>query len=660
MCSYTYSKLPSASSTTRMVRLLPHKQADAPIQCDLFNYALFDTRVERHLYEALSYVWHIDVESRYSNSQSILLNGCPFPVTKNLHAALFHLRDQQLERILWVDAICINQNDIDEKSQQIPLMRAIYAQASCVLVWLGEAMEDGDKAIQSIRRLSEGKFLKASPSSAQELNIDHDACLQLLQRNWFRRIWVRKQTAFYTDITDALEQVLEEVGVARRILIMCGSAQINGHVFCEGLARLDIPPSLLKLVRPVTQLISDANFRPEYEPGSKGAFLLGELIDMYHLHGASNPHDKVYALLGLSSDDPSTGALRPNYELPWNEVFKQTIIYIFSGESSVYTWPGRESAVISGKGSILGHVDSAPDVIGDYGRQLVTVRFNSTAKTLGYENIWGAEWILQASAVSIQKGDILCCLQGTSAPSIIRICRDHFIIIKAMSIPQKIREKESLDTKLLQESNLKEASIYDILLTWDISLGNSEPMHEPQIPTELESRVPEYREEPQERQRRLRDSMAPIMEDIAKGILEAGCSKHQEIEHLLYESGAETPITEGLVKAAAGFTDHGHKIIGLLLQHQEKPLPVSEEVMKAAAGNINGHEILELLFQNQGNALPVSEEVVKVAAANVNGYQIMKVLFRYQEDTSLISEEVVEIAAENTGCSRYELLELLF
>src|SRR5699024_9944047 len=102
----------------------------------LFNYALSQKGGRGHLYGALSYVWGIDVKP-----QSIMLDGCTFPVTSNLHAALINLRDHQIDRVLWVDAISINQDDQDEKSKQIPLMRTIYAQAAHVIVWLGEAME---------------------------------------------------------------------------------------------------------------------------------------------------------------------------------------------------------------------------------------------------------------------------------------------------------------------------------------------------------------------------------------------------------------------------------------------------------------------------------------------------------------------------------------
>ncbi|GKZ20223.1 hypothetical protein AbraIFM66951_001448 [Aspergillus brasiliensis] len=179
---FTYTELPPESprSTTRMIRLLPNEDRNAEIECEIFNYdfALDTIDGDPHIYEALSYVW-----GSGTRSQKITLNGCQFPVTDNLYVALSYLRNRQLDRVLWVDAICIDQNNLDEKVKQISLMRTIYAQAQNVIVWLGEAYDDGDKALKGLRRL------------AEEQDIDTEeyqgAFSKLLERPWFRRIWVR-------------------------------------------------------------------------------------------------------------------------------------------------------------------------------------------------------------------------------------------------------------------------------------------------------------------------------------------------------------------------------------------------------------------------------------------------------------------------------------
>ena len=188
MPSYTYSALPPGSFT-RMIRLLPQKERSAPIECQLFDYDLSETDSGKHLYEALSYTWGSGIKS-----QSILIDGSLLSVTENLHTALIYLQDHQLERVLWVDAVCINQKDEDEKAKQIPYMRAIYAQADRVMVWLGEPDDNEGNALDTIHHLAEYKVLMLSTShSVLSSGVNYNAYLKLFRHDWFRRIWVRKQ-----------------------------------------------------------------------------------------------------------------------------------------------------------------------------------------------------------------------------------------------------------------------------------------------------------------------------------------------------------------------------------------------------------------------------------------------------------------------------------
>lgn len=156
--AYQYSKLPPDS--IRLLRLQPHRDPNAPIRCTLFDCPLLQAhdQVTFSPYEALSYVW-----GSTENPQSITVRDCPISyddddgspatasakkagtlsVTRNLHEALVQLRDRFIDRVLWIDAICINQADLDERSCQVASMARIYAIASRVLVWLGPAADDG-------------------------------------------------------------------------------------------------------------------------------------------------------------------------------------------------------------------------------------------------------------------------------------------------------------------------------------------------------------------------------------------------------------------------------------------------------------------------------------------------------------------------------------
>ena len=115
---------------------------------------------------------------------------------------------------------------------------------------------------------------------------------------------------------------------------MCGPTEIDGYAFCLGIdslkgsykARLD----LQNLICPVIYLIREAIFRPGYSMGRSGRSSLdicplGELIDMYHAHEAARRHDKVYALLGMSSDNLSKVNLSPDYEVRWEELLQRLI-----------------------------------------------------------------------------------------------------------------------------------------------------------------------------------------------------------------------------------------------------------------------------------------------------------------------------------------------
>jgi hypothetical protein len=184
MSSYQYSSLPPEGDNIRLLRLLPNEDEAAPLQCKLHNYSLQKLGTRTHLYKALSYIWGDEHKPK-----SISIDEHDLPVTVNLHAALSRLRDRSFERIIWVDAVCINQKNEQEKEQQIQYMAKIYAQANRVVVWLGEAADNSDQALEEIRVAGDGK--KSSSSLSPEMI--QQAILTLFQRPWFRRIWVRNK-----------------------------------------------------------------------------------------------------------------------------------------------------------------------------------------------------------------------------------------------------------------------------------------------------------------------------------------------------------------------------------------------------------------------------------------------------------------------------------
>jgi len=152
------------------------------LQCELFEYSLQDLGKRTHLYEALSYTWGGE-----EKPCSITIGEQNLDVTTNLYAALLCLLNRSLERIIWIDAICINQKNPEEQGQQVRLMAMIYSKAYRVLVWLGETTDDIEGALEDIQRAANDESTEHSNKKMNE-----KAIFNLLQRQWFQRIWVRE------------------------------------------------------------------------------------------------------------------------------------------------------------------------------------------------------------------------------------------------------------------------------------------------------------------------------------------------------------------------------------------------------------------------------------------------------------------------------------
>jgi hypothetical protein len=225
---------------------------------------------------------------------------------------------------------------------------------------------------------------------------------------------------------------------------MCGPAEIDGYAFCLGVDSLKFykaDPDLQSLIYSITYLIKGAIFRPGYimslGRSSLGICPLGELIDMYHTHEATQRYDKVYALLGMSSDDLSKACLSPSYTVSWEELFQNLIKFLLYPEISVEVLGDKQTALIKGKGCILGNISLLNNDIAWNNSQSKEVVFKNTSSL--YRDGWSTHWTLHHSAKPIRDDDLVCILQGASKPTIIRLCDDHFdIIMIAASPPEKM------------------------------------------------------------------------------------------------------------------------------------------------------------------------------------------------------------------------------
>ena len=145
---------PLANADEIRVLSLEAGKPSYPIRCQVHHVKL--SQVPN--YEALSYMWGPHV------LKTISLGGQSFPVRENLWQASFHLRLDNSNRILWLDAICINQNDESERNHQVTQMGQIFSRASRVLAWLGLDDPNTYIALETLKRVAKApKFLVPRP-----------------------------------------------------------------------------------------------------------------------------------------------------------------------------------------------------------------------------------------------------------------------------------------------------------------------------------------------------------------------------------------------------------------------------------------------------------------------------------------------------------------
>jgi hypothetical protein len=203
-----YRPLGSLRREIRLVKLLPAASERTPIWCVLSQALLDDP--DTH-YEALSYLWGDEKDKK-----PIDLDGHKFPVTLNLESALQHLRLHDEPRTLWIDALCINQQDDVEKGGQVAFMTEIYKRADTVLSWLGPSAYRTDDLFDFLNDKNRFRGLRRDghPYEMQsELRIAwvDDAVRKVFEENHvWRHIWI-----------------VQELCVTKKVRFCCGQKSIT-------------------------------------------------------------------------------------------------------------------------------------------------------------------------------------------------------------------------------------------------------------------------------------------------------------------------------------------------------------------------------------------------------------------------------------------------
>ncbi|KAI8629524.1 heterokaryon incompatibility protein-domain-containing protein [Xylariaceae sp. FL1651] len=350
--AYPYRKL--IDTDIRLLRILP---GQGRIECILHQMPL----VKEQMFYALSYVWGNGREKR-----EIILEDRPFQVTKNLYEALQQLREKpewpvkigEPDDYFWVDAICLNQEDFEEKSHQIPRMMEIYHSALKVVIWLGpnkpmtklerlgkravssstdpvELLRLGGTSTDSIVGLL---FEKAESlwtdwelpdDESEEESVLRDvfgesygavlrASAELLQRPWFKRVWTVQECSLEANSSvlagrcgvylDRLIKLLKVFGSHHRLILLT-----------PGFTRIH---ALDRIGKKWSQ--HNGYTHRGLELKTKTAECVLEILSYVNTAQATDPRDQIYGLLSLVTyfiERNLPAELKPDYRLPFEVVY---------------------------------------------------------------------------------------------------------------------------------------------------------------------------------------------------------------------------------------------------------------------------------------------------------------------------------------------------
>ncbi|TGJ86389.1 hypothetical protein E0Z10_g2386 [Xylaria hypoxylon] len=264
-------------------------------------------------------------------------NGEMISITENLESALGHIRHPFARRVLWVDAVCIDQEDAQERGHQVQLMSQIFSQAERVIVWLGEETSDVKGAFSV--RTSQGYFLgpegialtmpgrKPRPSTL-DFTMDNAAVslsdgdllplVRLLERPWFRRLWV-----------------LQEAALAKAVIVHCGKKRVRWDEFSDTLNQLNRKGFVFDSFTPEAAMGVETVLEIEKIRSESRQSLLCVLLGTCSAE-CRELKDKIYGVLSLANDynprrkdspKPDMAVLEPDYTISTFETFLRLAIW---------------------------------------------------------------------------------------------------------------------------------------------------------------------------------------------------------------------------------------------------------------------------------------------------------------------------------------------
>lgn len=264
-------------------------------------------------YEALSYVWGSPADPGHV---VVGEEGRRISITQNLDVAMRHLRYPDRPKVVWIDALCINQTSLSDKSRQVGHMNHIYWSTPRVVVWLGPEADDSDRAMDILESIGEKiqvdwATLEYSCVTEEDEDVwgrrrtlgdlplderDWAAIRSLTKRPWFERIWIRQEVFKAGD----------------EAVVYCGRSCTSLELLRRGLFRVTRGTNSTEAV------VASTVLRPR-------SYRLRDL--RFNVRGAkcTDPKDYVYGTLGLL--DESTGlAITPDYSKSLAEIYQEVVL----------------------------------------------------------------------------------------------------------------------------------------------------------------------------------------------------------------------------------------------------------------------------------------------------------------------------------------------
>lgn len=325
---YQYWPLQGAGSI-RMVELLPGSFSD-PIDIQIHHRTLSDLPG----CHAVSYMW-----GDPSRIYDVFVNGKTVKVTASALKVLQRLRTPETSQLIWIDGICINQEDLGERSQQVSLMRNIYQSAKIVLIWIGDETKYTEKPFEIAKDLSQGyeeiistrniedngfrqfKTTADIPKLSELENLTREPLWEgvmdiFTSRNYFKRLWI-----------------VQEIALSTKAVVVCGGHRISWEIFYKAAICIWYCHFLQVGIRDYT-ILKDIKHIGDTKD-STGLQQLPVLLTRFSDKQVYESRDRVFAILGMLPRDLQDPLLQVDYAKPVERVFQDATEYLITHYQSL-------------------------------------------------------------------------------------------------------------------------------------------------------------------------------------------------------------------------------------------------------------------------------------------------------------------------------------